>query len=106
MDTNKNTYTVIYTIVMVAIVATILALVSMGLKDKQQTNIKVEKQMNILGCAGLAKDAKTVSDRNSYVQDEFKNILSDKDERDKFLKQVIKDWHNHKITKNNSLSVY
>ncbi|MBR5399714.1 MAG: NADH:ubiquinone reductase (Na(+)-transporting) subunit C [Bacteroidales bacterium] len=77
MDTNKNTYTVIYTIVMVAIVATILALVSMGLKDKQQTNIKVEKQMNILGCAGLAKDAKTVKDRNTYVQDEFKKYITE-----------------------------
>ena len=77
MDTNKNTYTVIYTIVMVAIVATILALVSMGLKDKQQTNIKVEKQMNILGCAGLAQDAKSVKDRNAYVQDEFKKYITE-----------------------------
>ena len=77
MDTNKNTYTVIYTIVMVAIVATILALVSMGLKDKQQTNIKVEKQMNILGCAHLAKDAKSVKDRNTYVQDEFKKYITE-----------------------------
>ena len=51
---------------------------------------------------------KTLTDVQLFyiVQDEFKNILSDKDERDKFLKQVIKDWYNHKITKNNSLSVY
>ena len=40
MDTNKNTYTVIYTIVLVAVVATILAVVSIGLKPKQQENIK------------------------------------------------------------------
>ena len=51
---------------------------------------------------------KTLTDVQLFyiVKDEFKNILSDKDERDKFLKQVIKDWYNHKITKNNSLSVY
>ena len=51
---------------------------------------------------------KTLTDVQLFyvIQDEFRNILSDKDERDKFLKQVIKDWYNHKITKNNSLSVY
>lgn len=77
MDTNKNTYTVIYTIVMVAIVATILAVVSMGLKNRQQTNIKVEKQMYILNCDGLATDAKKVSDRNSYVQGEFEKYIKE-----------------------------
>lgn len=39
------------------------------------------------------------------IQDEFKNIITDKNERDNFLKQIIKDWYNHKITKNGSLSV-
>ncbi len=77
MDTNKNTYTVIYTIVLVAVVATILAVVSMGLKNRQQTNIKVEKQMNILNCAGLASDAKTVADRNKYVQEEFDKYIAE-----------------------------
>jgi len=77
MDTNKNTYTVIYTIVLVAIVATILAVVSIGLKPKQQENIKVEKQMNILNCDGLAADAKTVKDRNAYVQDEFEKYITE-----------------------------
>jgi hypothetical protein len=39
------------------------------------------------------------------IQEKFKNIISDKKERDNFLKQVIKDWYNHRITKNGSLSV-
>lgn len=77
MDTNKNSYTIIYTIVMVAVVATILAVVSLGLKDRQQTNVKVEKQMYILNCDGLAKDAKTVSDRNGYVQGEFAKYIKE-----------------------------
>lgn len=77
MDTNKNTYTVIYTIVLVAVVATILAVVSIGLKPRQQENIKVEKQMNILNCDNLATDAKTVSDRNSYVQSEFDKYITE-----------------------------
>lgn len=51
---------------------------------------------------------KTITDVQLFyiIQDQFKNILSDKEERDKFLKQLIKDWYNHKISKNNSLSVY
>ena len=62
---------------MVAVVATILAVVSLGLKDRQETNIKVEKQMYILNCDGLASDAKTVSDRNGYVQGEFGKYIKE-----------------------------
>jgi len=40
------------------------------------------------------------------IQDQFKKILSNKEERDKFIIQVLKDWYNNKITKNYSLSVY
>lgn len=40
------------------------------------------------------------------VQNKFANILSDKNERDGFLKQVIKDWFDKKITKSGSLSNY
>ena len=77
MDTNKNSYTIIYTIVMVAVVATILAVVSIGLKPKQQENIKVEKQSYILGCANLGKDADKAADKNAYIQDEFKKNITE-----------------------------
>jgi len=40
------------------------------------------------------------------IQDQFKKILPDKNERDKFIIQVLKDWYNNKISKNYSLSVY
>lgn len=39
------------------------------------------------------------------IQDKYKNIYLDKDKRDKFLKQVIKDWYNKKITREGLLSV-
>lgn len=50
---------------------------------------------------------KTLTDVQLFyvIQDEFKDIIADKQERDDFLKQVIKNWYEHKITKNNSLSV-
>ena len=51
---------------------------------------------------------KTLTDVQLFyiIQDQFKNILPDKQERDKFIIQVLKDWYNHKISKNYSLSVY
>ena len=50
---------------------------------------------------------KTLTDVQLFyvIQDEFKDIIADKHERDDFLKQVIKNWYEHKISKNNSLSV-
>lgn len=71
MNTNKNTYTVIYAIVLVVVVAALLAIVSLSLKGRQNTNVEVEKQMQILGSAHLAKDAKSASNKIKYVQDEF-----------------------------------
>lgn len=49
---------------------------------------------------------KNITDKQLFyvVQDKFKNLFSSKSERDEFLKQVIKDWYYHKITKNGSLS--
>ena len=60
MNTNKNSYTIIYATILVVVVAALLAIVSLGLKDRQQENIQVEKQMNILGSANLGKDVKNV----------------------------------------------
>ena len=40
------------------------------------------------------------------IQEKSKNILSDKEERDKFLKQIIKQWYTNNIGKNNTLSAY
>lgn len=44
------------------------------------------------------------SDQLFYVlQDKFQNIIADKNERDDFLKKVIKAWYAHKITKDGSI---
>ena len=38
------------------------------------------------------------------LQDKFQNIFSDKEKRDKFLKQVLKDWYYHNISNEGLLS--
>ena len=54
------------------------------------------------------KPVKTLTDVQLFyvLQSQFKNIISDRDERDKFLKQVIKDWYSKKISDVNTLSSY
>ena len=76
MDTNKNSYTVIYATILVVVVAALLAIVSLSLKPLQDTNVEVEKQMQILGSANLAKDIKSASNKNKYVQDEFSKYIT------------------------------
>lgn len=48
MDTNKNSYTIIYAAIMVVVVALMLALVSGALKSKQNANIELDKKKQIL----------------------------------------------------------
>lgn len=54
------------------------------------------------------KVIKTLTDVQLFyvLQSQFKKILPDRNERDKFLKQVIKDWYNKKISDVNTLSQY
>ena len=64
MKTNSNTYTIIYSAVLVIIVAFLLAFVSQALKDRQDANVKldVKKQilysLNIRGLDGQEAEAK------------------------------------------------
>ena len=50
--------------------------------------------------------AENLSIRNLFwkTQDKFKNIYADKNKRDQFLKQVITDWYNKKISKEGLLT--
>ena len=70
-------------------------------KDGKDVGIFVKLNGNIPTDESLWKQ-----DVLDILDDEFNNIISDKKERDGFLKRVIKDWYTHKISKNGSLSKY
>lgn len=53
MNTNSNGYTVIFSAVLVVIVATVLAFTAEGLKPMQQENVRKEKMQNILSSMGV-----------------------------------------------------
>lgn len=48
MKTNSNSYTIIYSIVIVVIVAFLLAFVSQALKEKQEANVALDQKKQIL----------------------------------------------------------
>lgn len=68
MNTNSNTYTVIYSIVLVVVVAAVLAFAAMSLKPAQDENVKVETITQVLKAAVQA-DA-------SYVLEDDVNVTS------------------------------
>ena len=59
MNTNSNTYTIVYASVMVVIVAFLLAFVSSALKSKQDKNIELDTKKQILSALNVRdiKDA-------------------------------------------------
>jgi Na+-transporting NADH:ubiquinone oxidoreductase subunit C len=75
IDTEKNSYTVIFAVVMVIIVGAILAGLASGLKPLVKANERYEKQQNILYAMGVnnnegANDVEFIP--TEVVEDEFK----------------------------------
>ena len=58
-NTNSNTYIIIYSVVMVVVVAVLLSLAALGLQDRQQANMLNEKKTQIV--KALGEDPATVS---------------------------------------------
>ena len=56
MNVNSNAYTYTFAIVMVVLVAVLLAGASLGLKSKQENNVKQEKMQSILASVGVNVD--------------------------------------------------
>ncbi|HOO18701.1 MAG TPA: NADH:ubiquinone reductase (Na(+)-transporting) subunit C [Paludibacteraceae bacterium] len=61
MDTNSNSYTLIYATIVVVIVAFMLAFVSGALKEKQNANIELDKKRQILSSLQIDTKGKDVA---------------------------------------------
>ncbi|WP_179005072.1 Na(+)-translocating NADH-quinone reductase subunit C [Winogradskyella forsetii] len=78
LDTEKNSYTVIFSIIMVVVVGAILAGLASGLKPMVKANERFEKQQNILYALGVnnnegANDVQFISTDN--VEEEFEKYI-------------------------------
>ena len=74
MNTNSNTYTVIYSIVLVVVVAAILAFTSQALKDKQNENVKLETITKVISAATQA-DPDYVIAEDTDILEEYQNLI-------------------------------
>ena len=74
MNTNSNTYTVIYSIILVVVVAAVLAFAAMFLKPTQEANVKKDTISQILAAATVEAGADVL---DTYKQDIEAAILVD-----------------------------
>jgi Na+-transporting NADH:ubiquinone oxidoreductase subunit C len=72
MNTNTNSYTLLYATVMVVIVALLLSLVSGSLKEIQNTNVELDKKKQILSSLNIdSKDQDVNALWKKYITDEL-----------------------------------
>lgn len=72
MNKQSNTYTIIYIIVLVTLVGAILAMTSMSLKDKQQSNADADKMKQILASIHeTADDANVAELFDKYIVEQL-----------------------------------
>ncbi|MBN2481459.1 MAG: NADH:ubiquinone reductase (Na(+)-transporting) subunit C [Bacteroidales bacterium] len=72
MKVQSNAYTLIYSAIVVLIVATCLAVFATALKPAQLKNIEIEKKQNILASVRIASDKTNVEDQyNRYIIDSY-----------------------------------
>lgn len=72
MNKQSNTYTLIYIIVLVALVGTGLAFTSMSLRGRQQQNIAAEKMRQILASVHIVPDkGQVISDFDKYITEQY-----------------------------------
>lgn len=68
LSTNSNTYTIIYSVVMVVIVAFLLSFVNSVLKEKQTDNVNLDKMKQILGSIGIEEVADAKAEYDKYIK--------------------------------------
>lgn len=72
MNTNSNSYTMIFATIMVVIVALVLAFVSGSLKEKQTGNVELDKKKQILTSLNIdTKDQDVNAIYNQYIVEEI-----------------------------------
>ena len=76
MKSYSNTYIFVFSTVMVVLVAALLSFVAEQLKPLQEKNIEIEKKLDILRSVGKAERIGKVKDRDSYVEKEYDQFIT------------------------------
>ena len=75
MNTNNNLYTVVYSAIIVIVVAAILAWAAMALKPKQDANIKAETISQMLTAAQFASKEDLAKISNEQVLEQYRSVV-------------------------------
>ena len=81
MNTNNNSYTVIYTTVIVVLVAAVLAFVSQSLKSRQEANEKADTISQMLTAAAFGTKAEFQAMGNAAVLEKYGEEIDMHDRR-------------------------
>ncbi|MFK8038630.1 MAG: NADH:ubiquinone reductase (Na(+)-transporting) subunit C [Crocinitomicaceae bacterium] len=102
VNQNSNSYTFIFAIILVAIVGTSLASLSVGLKPRQDKNVEVKKKMDILAAIKVETTRKTAADLYSqYVLADECIVINQKGDvvegKDAFDINIKKEYRNKNL---------
>ena len=75
MNTNSNSYTIIYASIMVVVVAFLLAFVSSSLKEKQYQNVEQDTKKQILAALNVYDVKDVNAEYDKYVKEENIDVL-------------------------------
>ncbi|MDR3184897.1 MAG: NADH:ubiquinone reductase (Na(+)-transporting) subunit C [Prevotellaceae bacterium] len=75
MNRNSNTYTFLYAAGLVVVVASALAIATIGLKEPQEKNIAIEKKLNILSTVGKGMPGDEITDRDTYIETQYDKYI-------------------------------
>lgn len=92
MNKQGNTYTFLYSVVLVVVVAAVLAIVALSLQPAQNKNIENEKRQNILSSVNISSTAEESKAKfEEYIKDQFiVNSKGEKVEGDAFAVDLAK----------------
>lgn len=92
MNKQGNTYTFLYSVVLVVVVAAVLAIVALSLQPAQNKNIENEKRQNILSSVNISSTAEESKTKfEEYIKDQFiVNSKGEKVEGDAFAVDLAK----------------
>ena len=76
MNTNSNVYTIVYTTLIVVVVAAVLAFAAMTLKPKQDANIKAETISQMLTAAGFSTKEDLAKLGNDKILEKYAEVIN------------------------------
>ena len=102
VNKDSNSYTFIFAIILVAVVGTSLASLSVGLKPRQDKNVEVKKKMDILAAIKVETTRKTATDLYSqYILVDECLVIDEKGNAvegiDAFDVDIKKDFRNKNL---------